>query len=160
MIEVRDATPSDAEAICELLRRSQIVELCGADHHDDPAILARWLSNKTPKNVLTWIERQDSSMLVAVENGSLLAAGSVTDSGEITLNYVSPDARFRGASRALLRALVRRAADRGNDRCRLVSTATAGRFYRTGGYVEDGVPIDKFGTRGCYSDVEASPFGR
>lgn len=42
---------------------------------------------------------------MAVEGGMILGVGAVTDKGEITLNYVSPDARFRGVSRALLGAL-------------------------------------------------------
>jgi GNAT superfamily N-acetyltransferase len=55
-------------------------------------------------------------LLVAVERYTILAVGSVTDAGEITLNYVSPDARFRGVSRALLGALEARAIQRGNLR--------------------------------------------
>jgi GNAT superfamily N-acetyltransferase len=75
-------------------------------------------------------------------------AGSVniTDHGEITLNYVSPDARFRGVSRVMLRALEARAIERGNSRCTLLSTETARRFYQGAGYAEDGPPQGKFGT--------------
>jgi quinol monooxygenase YgiN len=40
--EIRAARPEDAPAACDVLRRS-ITELCGADHHDDPEILRRWL---------------------------------------------------------------------------------------------------------------------
>ena len=71
---------------------------------------------------------------------------SVTDEGEITLNYVSPDVRFRGVSRALLGALEARAVQRGNVRCTLTSTETARRFYHANGYVEDGPPVGAFGT--------------
>jgi len=102
--------------------KAEISELCGADHLNDPVILGRWLANKTPEIVASWISRPGNSVLVAVENDSILAVGSVTDTGEITLNYVSPDARFRGASRALLVALETRAQDRGNRRCTLFST--------------------------------------
>ena len=77
-------------------------------------------------------------MLVAVEGDTILAVGSVTDGGEITLCDVSPDARFRGISRALLGALETRAAERGNNRCTLHSTLAARRFYRAAGYTEDG----------------------
>jgi GNAT superfamily N-acetyltransferase len=143
-MEIRDALPEDAPAACRVLRRS-IVELCAADHHDDPAILARWLANKTPEIVASWITQRDSSLLVAVEEGEILSVGAVTDAGEITLNYVSPDARFRGVSRALLRALEVRAVERGNSRCTLTSTETARRFYRAAGYVDDGAPVEKFG---------------
>lgn len=144
-MEIRDAVAGDAPAICEVLIRS-IRELCGADHGNDPAILARWLGNKTPEIVASWIAQPGNSLLVAVEGGAILAAGSVTDAGKITLNYVSPDARFRGASKALLRALEARAAERGNLRCTLASTRTARRFYLDAGYVEDGAPEGHFGT--------------
>jgi len=43
-----------------------------------------------------------NSVLVAVDDDSILAGGSVTDAGEINLNYISPDARFRGVSRPWL----------------------------------------------------------
>jgi GNAT superfamily N-acetyltransferase len=55
--------------------------------------------------------------------------GCITDAEEITLNYVSPDARLRGDSSALLKALEHRAMERGNETCRLTSTETARRFY-------------------------------
>jgi GNAT superfamily N-acetyltransferase len=143
-MEIRDAVVGDAAAACAVLRRS-IAELCGADHRDDPAILARWLANKTPDTVSVWIARPDASMLVAVESGAIVAVGMVTDAGEILLNYVSPDARFRGVSRTLLAALEARAAERGAATCRLESTETAYRFYRANGYADDGAPTGKFG---------------
>lgn len=148
-MHIRNAVPEDAPAACEVVRRS-ILELCSADHHYDPAILARWLANKTPEIVASWIVNPGNSVLVAVESGTILAVGSVTDTGEITLNYVSPDARFRGVSRALLVALETRAQERGSQRCTLLSTETAHRFYRSAGYVDDGPPQGKFGTTSSY----------
>ena len=148
-MEIRDAVPADAAAACEVLRRS-IIELCAADHRNDPAILGRWLANKTPGIVGSWIGQAGSSVLVAVEGGTILAVGSVTDKGEITLNYVSPDARFRGVSRAMLRGLESRAVERGNARCILLSTETARRFYHDAGYAEAGPPQGKFGTSSSY----------
>ena len=148
-MQIRDAVPADAAAACAVIRRS-IMELCVADHRNDPAILARWLSNKTPEMVASWIAQPGSSMLVAVEEAAILAVGSVTDRGEITLNYVSPDARFRGVSRAMLSALEACALARDNDRCTLVSTETALRFYRSAGYSQEGSPQGKFGTKSSY----------
>jgi GNAT superfamily N-acetyltransferase len=148
-VEIRDALPEDAPAACEVIRRS-ISELCAADHLNDPVILGRWLANKTPEIVASWISRPSNSVLVAVENSTILAVGSVTDTGEITLNYVSPDARFRGASRAMLVALETRARDRGNRRCTLFSTETARRLYRTAGYIEVGPAQHKLGTTSSY----------
>ncbi len=94
-MEIRDAVVGDAAEACAVLRRS-ITELCGADHGDDPAILARWLANKTPDSVSVWIERPDASMLMAVENGAIVAVGMVTDAGEILLNYVSAERAISG----------------------------------------------------------------
>ena len=145
---VRDATPEDATAACQTMRRS-ITELCAPDHHNDPGILQRWLSNKTPEIFRTWI-KPDNSLLVAVEANEILAVGNVTGAGEITLNYVSPDARFRGISAALLTELEHRARERGNERCELESTETARRFYQARGYSENGTASAKFGTAGGY----------
>jgi len=149
-MEIRDATVEDAAAACAVMRRS-IVELCAGDHRNDPAVIERWLANKTPEIVAAWIADPESSLLVAVEGGAILAVGSVTNAGEVTLNYVSPDARFRGVSRALLRRLEARAAERGNTSCWLKSTETARRFYLALGYREIGPPDRKWGTTGGYS---------
>jgi GNAT superfamily N-acetyltransferase len=148
-VEIRDAVPADAEAACDVLIRS-ISQLCAADHGNDPAILGRWLSNKTPEIVAGWAKQPGNSLLVAVEGDAVLGVGSVTDAGEITLNYVAPDSRFRGISRALLGALEARAAERGNTRCTLTSTETAHRFYQSSGYSYSGKPIGNFGTSSGY----------
>ena len=133
---VREATAEDATAICDVLKRS-ILELCIADHRDDPALLARWLRNKTPESITSEMTQPGNSMLIAVEAGVILGVGLVDDTGEIHLNYVSPDARFRGISREVMRVLETRARERGSTRCTLTSTETARRFYLSGGYVEE-----------------------
>jgi GNAT superfamily N-acetyltransferase len=145
---IRDATEEDALAACAVMRRS-IAELCVADHRSDPAILERWLSNKTPEIFRSWI-RPGNTLLVAVEGSAILAVGCITDAGEITLNCVFPGARFRGVSAALLGALEARAKERGNERCTFNSTETARRFYLARGYSEDGPPAGKFGTNSAY----------
>jgi hypothetical protein len=96
-MEIRDAVPADAAIACEVLKRS-ISELCVADHRNDPAILQRWLASKSPEIVGSWISKPGNSVLLTVEGDAVLAVGSVTDEGVITLNYVSPNARFRGVS--------------------------------------------------------------
>lgn len=153
-MQIRDASPEDAPAACIVLKRS-IAELCVADHRNDSAILAQWLGNKTHENFRAWVNQPDNSILVAVANQTILAVGSVTDAGMIGLNYVSPDARFQGVSRALLRALEVRAAARGNHRCHLTSTETARRFYLSNGYVENGAPVGGFGTSSGYPMTKA-----
>lgn len=145
-LRIRDACDADADTACEVMRRS-ITELCTEDHRGEAKVLAAWLRNKQPTIFRGWLAQPGNSLMVAAEDDRVLAVGSVTDRGEITLNYVSPDARFRGVSRALLAALEQRAVDRGNSECTLTSTATARRFYLANGYVETGPPIGSFGTR-------------
>lgn len=147
-MRIRDAVPEDAPVACEVMRRS-ITQLCVADHGNDPEILERWLDNKTPEIFRSWI-RPGNSLLVAVEDDSILAVGCVSNSGEITLNYVSPDARFRGVSKALLRALEARAIEHGNERCTLRSTETARCFYLARGFAQDGPADGKFGMSSGY----------
>jgi hypothetical protein len=147
-LKIRAATPADAAAACEVLRAS-ISELCAADHHNDPEILGRWLANKTPENVTAWIADPHASLLLVVEDETILAVGGVRNDGEITMNYVAPAARFRGASSALL-MLETKAMERGNSRCKLLATETAHRFYLGRGYSDDGPPQGKFGTNSSY----------
>lgn len=148
-MQIRRAQVDDAAAACEVLRRA-ITELCAADHHNDAMILARWLANKTPEIVASWIVNPRNTLLLATEGDAVLGVGSVTELGEITLNYVSPDSRFQGVSRALIAALEEQAMRHGNVRCHLTSTETAHRFYLRAGYRDDGMPIQKFGTTGGY----------
>ena len=129
---VREATVEDAAAICDVVRRS-IVELCRLDYGSDEAMLARWLANKTVENVQRWIS-QSPHFLVAEADGRVLGAASMNEAGKVLLNYVSPDARFRGVSKALMRALEDRARAAGIAECSLDSTQTALAFYLSLGY--------------------------
>ena len=76
--------------------------------------------------------------------------GRVTAAEEITLNYVSSDARFRGVSAKLPTALERRVIERGNQGCTLKSTETARCFYLARGNPEDEPADGKFGTASGY----------
>jgi hypothetical protein len=61
-MEIRDAVPEDAPAACEVIRRS-ISELCRADHLNDPVVPRRWLANKTPEMVASWIVQPCNSVI-------------------------------------------------------------------------------------------------
>lgn len=131
---VRDATSADAAAIASVLRRS-IVQLCHDDHQGRAERLEPWLRNKTDAVVETWIVAPDTRIVVA-DAATTLGVGGASDKGEILLNYVAPDARFRGVSKAVLTALERWLGSGGIEACRLDSTATARRFYLDRGYQE------------------------
>lgn len=147
-MQIREASIEDAEEACRVLKRS-ITELCHLDHRDDGNILALWLANKTTENVRRWIK--ESNVFVATESGAVVGVGAITNSGEITLNYVSPEARFRGVSRALIARLEARALEFGLTRVSLESTVTARRFYLSLGYQEAGPPGPSFfGESLCY----------
>ena len=122
-LQIRPARVADAAEACAVLRRS-IVELCAADHGHDPMFLSGWLANKTPEIVAAWIANPGNVVYVAVNGEAIAGIASMTKAGMITLNYVSPDARFQGVSKTLLAALERKAAELGLPQCRLESTGT------------------------------------
>jgi GNAT superfamily N-acetyltransferase len=132
-MQTRIARPENAEQACNVIRRS-IMELCVNDHRGDETLLQRWLANKTPGNVLAWSVSPDSRMLVAVEDDAIAGVASAAAHGEILLNYVSPDFRFRGVSKALICALETHLLAQGCRRVFLRSTLTAHAFYQAMGY--------------------------
>jgi N-acetylglutamate synthase-like GNAT family acetyltransferase len=135
-MKIRQARKEDAKAACVVLRRS-ITELCQKDHGNDKMFLSKWLANKTPEKVAEWIADHDSYTFVAEDSGTIVGVGAITSTGKITLNYVSPDARFQGVSKAMLETLERKARKLGLEHCFLESTVTARRFYTSAGYVEE-----------------------
>jgi GNAT superfamily N-acetyltransferase len=140
-MEIRIARTEDAEQACTVLRRS-IQDLYHADHNGNAAKLADWLSNKTPENVAAWISHPQSRVFVASEGETILGVAAMTTAGEITLNYVAPDARFQGVSKALIERLEAQARELGLDRCALNSTETARQFYLSLGYQEQTAPAN------------------
>ncbi|HKL65059.1 MAG TPA: GNAT family N-acetyltransferase [Roseovarius sp.] len=68
------------------------------------------------------------------ESGEIVGIGMLDGRGEVLLNYVRPDRRFRGVSTAVLAALEGVARTRGAASCFLESTETARRFYQCRGY--------------------------
>lgn len=138
-MKIRKASPGDAEAASLVLRRS-IRELCVRDHENDPAILTSWLANKTPEKFREWAEAADFCCVAAGADGAILGVAYLAKSGEIRLNYVSPDARFQGVSGALIAAMEAQAMRWGLTRLTLKSTATAHRFYLERGYRDEGLP--------------------
>jgi GNAT superfamily N-acetyltransferase len=142
LMQIRPARVEDAEAAIDVLRRS-ITELCRLDHQGDASTLAMWLGNKTPDNMRRWIA--DHTVLVAVEGERIAGVAALRADGEVLLNYVAPEARFRGASKALMRAIEASASGRGLEWLTFDSTATALRFYLSAGCTVTGPPQPGFG---------------
>lgn len=138
MVTVRPAKESDAQAAVGVMRRS-ITQLCHLDHKGDADVIARWLANKTPEVFRAWLAAPDNQLVVAEgADGAVLGVGGVNGDGRIQLNYVDPDARFSGVSKALLASMEQILLLAGHSVARLTSTATAHRFYAAQGYRDDG----------------------
>lgn len=130
---IREACPDDAEAACDVLRRS-ITELCQLDYEGVSGRLDQWLANKTPKQLRSWITQDGFTLFLAQQDDTLSGVAGMTDQGMILLNYVSPDRRFCGVSKALLSFMEGRALAAGNHETQLESSKTALRFYQSQGY--------------------------
>ncbi|RCS21526.1 GNAT family N-acetyltransferase [Phyllobacterium salinisoli] len=134
---IRSAKIADAEQVASVLRRS-IQELCVLDHDGEDDTLRQWLSNKTPKIVGSWIEAPDQCVMLAEEDGAILGVGGASHAGEITLNYVAPESRFKGVSKSILASLEAYLRDLGWAQSTLTSTRTAHSFYVAAGYKDAG----------------------
>lgn len=130
--EIRAAVPDDASAICDVLRES-IQVCCKADHQDDPAIVVRWLANKTTENVKKWVTAPDSVALVASRGKDMLGV-ALLSGHELALCYVVPRAMHQGVGKALLQSVEKAASARGVEVLTLDSTKTALQFYTRNGF--------------------------
>lgn len=147
MIVIRQVNEEDAAALSGVVCAS-IRALCSADHHDDPDLIARWTANKTPEHFVRRMANPNLSTFLALRGGQPAGVGSVRDDGEVLLNYVAPEHRFTGVSRAILACLEAALADKGVLLGRLLSTKTAHRFYRSAGWIDVGNPESSFGVFG------------
>ena len=71
-------------------------------------------------------------VFVADGDGTIMGVAAMNRTGKITLNYVSPDFRFRGVSKALVHAMEVNMRALHIPESRLESTTTARRFYEEG----------------------------
>ncbi|MFK7838430.1 MAG: GNAT family N-acetyltransferase [Sulfitobacter sp.] len=132
-ITVRKGCDADGAEAVDVVRQS-ISDLCFADHEDDAQEIADWLSNKTEETWVAWLTRRDATVLVAEKANKIVGVGMINHDREVLLNYVRPDARFTGVSKAILEALESVALKGGKRECILESTKTAKRFYENCGY--------------------------
>ncbi|MFD2647793.1 GNAT family N-acetyltransferase [Devosia albogilva] len=135
-IVVRRASEADAPEMSRILIAS-ITELCSADHHDDPSAIAAWTANKSEAGVLAMMALADSEFYVAERDSVVLAVGAI-QGDTIGLNYVDPQHRRMGVSRALMLGLEDVLRNRGVAVARLKSTATAHDFYKALGWSDVG----------------------
>ena len=139
MITIRPPVAGDVPAMSRVLIAS-ITGLCWDDHRGNAEIIASWTRNKSPDSIGRWVASPDLFMLVAEHDGAIAAVGSLNRPDEIGLNYVSPDHRRQGVSKAMLGALEEAMRERGTRIGRLTSTQTAHAFYLAMGWQDAGPP--------------------
>jgi GNAT superfamily N-acetyltransferase len=145
MFAVRPAEARDAEAAVEVVRRS-ISESCTADHGGDADTIAKWLSNKTVENFVSWLANDDNFCVIAeAASNRLLGVGLLRRSGEIVLFYLAPNAQRQGMGKAIHLALEEKAKAWGLSKLQLESTLLACPFYERLDYRSAGAAKPRFG---------------
>ncbi len=107
------------------------------------ATLSVWLGNKTADNMRQWIAAD--TVLVAMEGEGIAGVAAARSDGVVLLNYVAPEARFKGVSKSLMHEIEAWASQRGLNWLRPESTDTALRFYLSNGWTMAGPPQPGFG---------------
>lgn len=103
------------------------------------------------------IVKPNAFTVVASVDEEIVGFGAVLETGEVTLCYVAPSVRFKGAGKALLAALEQHVARAGAEALRLESTRTAREFYLRNGFVTEGAPVQAFGIDGQPMRKELRP---
>src|SRR5262245_54699748 len=90
----------------------------------------------------------DRRHLIVVAEGTsgLMGVGVIATDGEIQLNYVAPQSRFQGVSKALAQAMEEYARTLGLSEVRLHTSRFASRMYASLGYEALGAVESRFGT--------------
>jgi GNAT superfamily N-acetyltransferase len=136
MVSVRKANPTDIPAMSRVLTAS-ITSLCTEDHGNDPRRLRQWTQNKSEAGVGKMMDDPAQTVWVAEISGEIAAVGAIAGDS-IVLNYVAPEHRFQGVSKALLADMEDSLRNAGTSVGKLVSTRTALGLYLSSGWLELG----------------------
>jgi ribosomal protein S18 acetylase RimI-like enzyme len=165
-VHVRPYRDTDRDALVALVQA--VAELGGA---------VGFLAVPSPDEVDVWREALQAQLLVAVEDGRLVACGALKRSsapvlrglGEVTKVMTHPGGRGRGAGRAVVSGLVERARAEGVELLTLECRGNnhgALRLYAAAGFVVTGrrpdaiaVGDDRFDQVLMHLDLRAGPAG-
>lgn len=136
-VKISTATQAQSAEIIQLIRAS-ITELCAADHGNQSEPLAEWLSNKTTENMHNWLLDSTKTFIIARISSQIsdqiIGMGCANNSGRILMNYVHPEYRFIGVSKAIMQHLESHLQALGIQKATLESSKTAYKFYQSMGW--------------------------
>ncbi|GHA24128.1 hypothetical protein GCM10007989_19720 [Devosia pacifica] len=143
-VRVRNAVFDDCAALADMRLRS-IARLCSPDHSGNAAAIEAWAGDSGPSKFVEMLDHPEVTLLIAEIEGKRAGLGSsLRDT--VTLNYVDPDFRFMGVSKAIMSALEADMVAHGVSKARLFSTRTALPFYLSIGWTITGEGTPKQGT--------------
>ena len=137
MINYREAITSDAEEVCSVLMES-INKICAPFYNYDKRIISEWLKNKTPSNIIKWIESENTYCVIAKEKN--IVGFSCISGQEIMLLYVTPKVLYKGVGKKMLNILESYALLSGVQEIKTISSLSAKSFYERNGYIKNGNP--------------------
>lgn len=118
---IREATPADAEVVCQLVRELAVYERLADKAQPDPERLARHLSPEASPRCHALLATTAASESIGFALYFPTYSTFLTDWGvHLEDLYVRPDYRGRGVGDALLSAVARRAVDGGGNRVDLI----------------------------------------
>ena len=138
-LTIRPAMPEDAAAMGEVRARS-IRLLCSKDHEDDPEAVEHWIGDASSGKFLRLLDDADARLIVAESDGAVVGLGARMGDC-VTLNYVDPDHRFKGVSKAIMLHLQDQMRADGLEEAHLNSSRTALAFYRSLGWHRSGADL-------------------
>ncbi|WP_323782146.1 GNAT family N-acetyltransferase [Leisingera sp.] len=124
---------------------ASIRDLCRADHGGDAARIADWTADKSPAQIVSWIDGPGRYWL-AERGGGAEAVGGLEPEGTVSLLYVSPNAAGRGSGSMLLGHLETELRGAGHSDGRLNATRAALGFYQSYGWQRVDAPEGFCGT--------------
>lgn len=150
---VRDATPSDAEAIRAVHRRS--IEALGTQAYSHRQVEA-WAAGCESADYTSAIEDDETEFVVAVVDGAVTGFGTVKPGpsdgydppvdAEVTAVYVHPSVARRGVGTSICSELEERARATGVQTLGLTASRNAVPFYEARGYERVGERTHEFST--------------
>lgn len=125
-MNIRDAKRADLKAMTDV-RAASIRALCQSDHGDNDKAIADWIGNDDKFEQL--LADKDATIVVVELDEQVAGVGAMAGD-RVTLNYVHPDFRFQGVSKAIMQTLESRMVAQGILIGYLDSSKTAHRFYK------------------------------